>query len=242
MSIFVETYRITFPREKNTKVATKHKEQNVEELLNLVRKQEALNLIPLFENTWSVKFKGSVTRIFSDEKAYALEINPEIFDMLKEDEKAFILLREIEKMRLGLVEPLKAPELTSQQEVELDDHAGRIVGYNVARITLNKLVYYAAKAIYDLRPRRSAMVRSSGQVNQNLPGWVTEDNMNLNKYMGALTDIMRDTVSEAVDKFYFNDRLKASNVKAGYLPVKLDPTFYRGFYVGEMSYTDEPVA
>ncbi len=145
MSNTVETYRISFSRDITPKAVSKHKEQHAEELLNLVRKQEALNLIPQFEKTWTIKFKGLVCRIFSDQNAYALEINPEIFDQFSDDEKAFVILREIEKMRLGLVEPLKAPELTPEQELELDEHASSIVGVEVSKSVIEKLKDYAEK-------------------------------------------------------------------------------------------------
>ena len=237
----VQAYRFRFERvaPQEAKRIQTHDNPTINEFLNLTRKQEALNLIPNKVVIWTADFKGATTRIYADQTDYYLEINQTHFDNLSEDQQAFVLLREIEKMRLGLVVPDTYTELTSFQEIFLDTHAATIVGANVARITLNKLALFSAKDINEANPRVSILNRQTyGFPNMKCPAWVVEDGLDYNFYIGAVTEVMADKAPEQNVKFYYNERLKDMNQRAGYKATPLDPVIHSGFDIGELSFMD----
>ena len=217
----------------------KHPVKEVEELLRLTIKQDALNLIPTMVTMWSVDFKGSTTRVYNDGLSYTLEINPVHFDKLDLDSKAFIILRELEKMRLGYVKPEVYTELTEDQQINLDLYASDIVTPNVARKTLNILTWYAAKDIHKLKPRAGILNRLMyGYNGLTCPDWVAQRELDFNMYMGAVTEVMKDAAPEQLEKFNFNARLKVLNELSGYLPTPLNPTVHAGYDIGQLSFMD----
>lgn len=147
MATTVDAYRIRFER---TNVIAKgefkkNQDPNVESFLNVARKQEILNLIEKLTKVWTVDFKKEVTRIYADDEDYTIEINPILFDELNEEEKVYILLKEIEKIRMGLVKPSTYLELTVEQSTKINDVATSIVGFEVAASAINKLNLLTSK-------------------------------------------------------------------------------------------------
>ena len=241
MGITAEAYRLLFNCIDTVKQPKRIKNpvKEVEEFLKLTVKQEAINLIPNMVKMWSVDFKGCTTRTYSDGLAYTVEINPFHFDKLSEDGKAFILLRELEKMRLGYVEPNTYVELSEEQQINLDLYASDFVTPNVARITLNQLAYYAAKDINKLNPRPGILNRLMyGYNGLTCPDWVAQNDIDFNMYIGTVTELMKDNTPEQLEKFHFNARLKVLNELSGYRPTPLSPTVHQGYDVGELSYMD----
>lgn len=243
MSTTIEAYRLLFNCIDTISEPKRisHKIKEVEELLKNAVKQEAINLIPTMTKMWSVDFKGSTTRVYNDGLAYTLEINPLHFDKLNEDSKAFIILRELEKMRLGYVKPDVFTELTEEQQINLDLYASDIFTPNLARKTLNTLALYAAKDIHKLKPRSGILNRLTyGYGGLACPAWVVEKGLDFNMYMGAITEVMKDATPEQLENFHFNARLEVLNGLTGYRSTPLSPTIHRGYYIGELSYMDVP--
>ena len=241
MSTTIEAYRLLFNCIDTISEPKRisHKIKEVEELIKNAVKQEAINLIPTMTKMWSVDFKGSTTRVYNDGLAYTLEINPVHFDKLDEDSKAFIILRELEKMRLGYVKPDVFTELTEEQQINLDLYASDIVTPNLARKTLNTLALYAAKDIHKLKPRPGILNRLMyGYNGYTCPRWVAERELDFNMYIGAVTEVMKDAAPEQLEKFHFNARLKVMNELSGYRRTQLNATIHAGYDVGELSYMD----
>ena len=236
-----EVYRLKFDCSDTTTEPKRisHKVKEVEVLLRNTVKQEAMNLIPTMTKAWSMDFKGSTTRVYNDGGCYTLEINPVHFDKLDNDGKAFVLLRELEKMRLGLVKSMEYAELTADHQIHLDLYASDMVSPNVARKTLNVLVYYTAKDIHKLKPRSGILNRLTyGYGGLACPAWVVEKGLDFNMYMGAITEVMKDATPEQLENFHFNARLEVLNGLTGYRPTQLNATIHAGYDVGELSYMD----
>lgn len=188
---------------------------------------------------WSVDFRGATTRVYADERTITLEINPVHFDKLTQDEQVFIIIRELDKMRLGMVKPNEIVELTEQQNLQLDAMALEVVDANVARICLNKQVYFSSMDIHNTNPRKGILNRLMyGYNGLTCPEWVLKDELDFNLYMGAITEIMTDKAPEQLEQFHFNARLGVLNSMTGYRPTPLSPTVHEEFNIGNLSHMD----
>ena len=240
MGFSTKAYRLLFQHKAPDKPRSlKHKSKLIQDLLVATVRQEAINLIAEKGEMWSVDFRGATTRIYADEQSITLELNPDHFDKLTQDEQIFIITRELDKMRLGMVKPNEIVELTEHQQLQLDELALEVVDSNVARICLNKQVYYAAKDIHEANPRKGILNRLMfGYNGLTCPEWVLKDELDYNLYMGAITEIMADAAPEQLERFYFNERLRVLNWITGYRPTPLSPTIHEGFNIGNLSHMD----
>ena len=228
MGFSTKAYRLLFQHKAPDKPRSlKHKSRVIQELLVATVRQEAINLISEKVEMWSVDFRGATTRIYADEQSITLELNPDHFDKLTQDEQIFIITRELDKMRLGMVKPNQIVELSESEQLQLDQMALEVVDANVARICLNKQVYYAAKDIHEANPRKGILNRlMHGYNGLTCPDWVLKDDLDYNLYLGAITEIMDDSAPEQLERFHFNARLRVLNSITGYRPTPLSPTVH----------------